>query len=72
MLQATAPWADLPKIREIYNNCPAGSHVDHIYPLRGRNTCGLHVENNLQYLLKEDNLRKSNKLPEEGQYSGLL
>lgn len=63
--KAIPPWADLQAIQNIYNNCPEGYHVDHIYPLKGENSCGLHVENNLQYLPKADNLRKGNKLPEE-------
>lgn len=58
---ATPPWADLNKIKEIYNNCPEGMHVDHIVPLRGKNVCGFHVENNLQYLTPEENTRKSNR-----------
>lgn len=64
-LQAIPPWANLVEIADMYFNCPKGYHVDHIYPLRGKNTCGLHVENNLQYLTAEDNLKKSNKLPDE-------
>ena len=63
-LNATPKWANLQKIKEIYNNCPQGYHVDHIIPLQGKNVCGLHVENNLQYLLARDNLVKSNKLLE--------
>lgn len=65
LLNATPPWADLDKIKEIYRNCPEGYHVDHIYPLKANNSCGLHVENNLQYLTIEDNLRKSNKIMDE-------
>jgi hypothetical protein len=62
ILNATPPWADLDKIKEIYLNCPEGYHVDHIYPLKGVNSCGLHVENNLQYLTAEENLRKGNRI----------
>lgn len=59
-LKATAKWADLDKIRNIYRECPAGFHVDHIVPLQGVQVCGLHVEGNLQYLSAEENLKKSN------------
>lgn len=59
--QVTPSWADTLKINDIYNNCPEGYHVDHIIPLNGKLVSGLHVENNLQYLLAEDNIRKSNK-----------
>ena len=57
----TPSWANLSKIREKYNNCPKGFHVDHIVPLRGTTVSGLHVEYNLQYLFSDDNLKKSNK-----------
>lgn len=59
--RATPAWADLNTIREIYYNCPKGMHVDHIVPIKGENVCGLHVENNLQYLTKQENLEKGNK-----------
>jgi hypothetical protein len=61
ILQRTPKWADLVKIKEIYNSCPEGYHVDHEIPLQGKLVSGLHVENNLQYLLAKDNLQKHNK-----------
>lgn len=59
---ATPKWADLEKIREIYNNCPEGFDVDHIIPLKGEKygICGLHTESNLQYLPSSENGSKSN------------
>jgi hypothetical protein len=58
--QQLPAWANLKKIEQIYVNCPAGFHVDHIIPLKGLKASGLHVESNLQYLLAKDNLRKRN------------
>lgn len=60
-LQQTPKWADLKAIRDFYNNCPDGYHVDHIIPLQGKNVRGLHVLENLQYLPAVENKRKSNK-----------
>ncbi len=62
---AIPPWADLLKIKEIYKNCPPTYHVDHIVPLKGQYVCGLHVENNLQYLPATENLKKRNKYEED-------
>lgn len=61
LLQAIPKWADLEAIEEFYKNRPEDCHVDHIIPLQGKNVCGLHVLNNLQYLPAAENLRKSNK-----------
>lgn len=58
---AVPKWADLNKIKEIYNNCPTGYEVDHVIPLQGKFVCGLHVEDNLQYLPIKANRQKYNK-----------
>lgn len=50
------------KIQKFYDNCPEGMVVDHIIPLLGKNVSGLHVLSNLQYLSREDNEKKGNKL----------
>lgn len=63
--QATPKWANLDNIKKFYLLCPTGYHVDHIIPLNNDIVCGLHVENNLQYLLAVENLKKGNKFTEE-------
>jgi hypothetical protein len=60
-LQATPAWVNLEAIKKIYTQCPKGYHVDHIVPLQGKNVCGFHVENNLQYLKADENIRKGNR-----------
>lgn len=59
--QATPPWANIDLMNEIYKNRPEGYHVDHIIPIKGKTVCGLHCEQNLQYLPIAENLSKSNK-----------
>lgn len=67
-LKATPKWADLNKIAAIYAECIKISketgikhHVDHDIPLRGKNVCGLHCENNLRIIPAKINLQKRNK-----------
>jgi 5-methylcytosine-specific restriction endonuclease McrA len=64
-LKATPSWCDKDLIKAIYKNCPEGFHVDHIIPLKGKNVCGLHIPENLQYLSSEENIKKSNILLDE-------
>lgn len=59
---AIPQWADMGKINEFIGGCPPGFDVDHILPLAGKNVCGLHVLDNLQYLPKRDNNSKYNRV----------
>lgn len=51
--------ADIKAIQEFYLNCPLGHEVDHIIPI---SKGGSHSLDNLQYLTKEENRKKSNKI----------
>jgi hypothetical protein len=69
----TPPWLtpeQREKIKEVYAEARRLSrqtgkihHVDHIYPLVGRDSSGLHVPWNLQILTGSENCKKSNKAP---------
>lgn len=62
-LGALPSWADLTGIELLYAEAAAkGMHVDHIYPLRGKAVCGLHVLENLCLLTPLENLRKGNRV----------
>jgi hypothetical protein len=68
-LNRTPKWADFDKIQMYYNVCAFFNevngytkyHVDHVVPLQGKNVSGLHVQNNLQVILAQDNVRKGNR-----------
>lgn len=50
---------DIDALQQIYLNCPDGHEVDHIHPV---SKGGLHSPENLQYLPKQQNRKKSNKI----------
>ena len=67
--QAMPKWANKFFISEIYHlaklrtkHLGVPHEVDHVIPLRGRNVCGLHVENNLRVVPKAINRAKGNAL----------
>lgn len=71
-LQATPPWVDKEhkaSIKEIYTASKAlkkakgiDFEVDHIEPLKGKNSCGLNVWWNLRVVPAKENRQKYNKL----------
>lgn len=48
------------EMRDFYANCPEGYEVDHIIPI---SKGGRHCMDNLQYLTREENRKKFNKMP---------
>jgi hypothetical protein len=70
VLNATPPWADHARIAEVYalaalfqQKTGIEFHVDHIWPLKGENFCGLHIHQNLRPISKAENLEKGNARP---------
>lgn len=64
-LKRVPSWADRAKIAEIYAErkrieleTGLPHHADHMVPLQGKYVSGFHVENNLEILTDEANLRK--------------
>jgi len=69
--QAMPVWADRKKMKEIYEECRqitkvtgVKHHVDHYYPLKGSDVCGLHNEYNLRVIPAADNQAKGNRKPD--------
>lgn len=65
---AMPKWANVLAIKEIYDKCPEGYHVDHWAPLQGVNVCGLHTAENLQYIPASINISKGNSFKDTDAY----
>jgi hypothetical protein len=73
--RATPPWLTIEHRREILavyelaerltRETGVTHHVDHIFPIKGKNCSGLHVPWNLRAIPAKENLRKSNKVLEQ-------
>lgn len=67
----TPPWVNQSEIFEIYKKCQEMNNnskkysVDHIWPLNGKDFCGLHVPWNLRIITTTENASKCNKRPYE-------
>ena len=74
--QASPPWltnkqwnemaAKYELAREMTERTGILHSVDHINPIAGKNSCGLHVPWNLRVVLDTVNRRKTNKEPDDG------
>lgn len=68
--KAMPSWADKHVIHFFYTTMKylrkegINVHVDHVIPLFGKYVCGLHTHTNLQLLMADMNIRKSNKFEE--------
>lgn len=78
-LRQMPPWADRDAIKAVYSEAAALTaatgvqhHVDHVFPLKGRNSCGLHVAANLRVTTAAENIKKSNREPSHEQAMAML
>lgn len=70
--RATVAWGNKDAMRWFYDEAArltketgVRHEVDHIYPLQGKYSSGLHWEGNMQILTRSENARKRNKMPTE-------
>ena len=69
VIQATPPWVNREDLWLVYHAAAERRkrgedvHVDHVMPIKGKASCGLHVPWNLQILPAKENLEKFNKEP---------
>lgn len=68
---ACPAWVNKDELLRIYKECPDGHEVDHIHPLSGKTSSGLHVPWNLWYLPPAENQRKNNRLLSDQELSQL-
>lgn len=74
--QARPEWANKFFIEEAYHLAQIRSklfqerwEVDHVIPIKGKDVCGLHVENNLQVIPRSINASKQNRFTKHYQWS---
>ena len=67
--QATPVWADKEAMYTFFveavrltRQTAIPHEVDHIYPLKGKNSCGLHCQTNLQVIPSVINRKKKNRM----------
>ena len=53
--------------RQRTHNTGIQHHVDHIFPIAGKHSCGLHAPWNLQILTQQENDAKGNKMPPDSE-----
>lgn len=70
--ESMPPWADQSEILKFYTEATRLTRetgipheVDHIYPVKSKTSCGLHLPWNLQVLTRAENRKKANRLPED-------
>jgi len=65
--QAVPPWADRKATAEVYRRARElrdlgfDVHVDHVFPIRGEDVCGLHWHGNLEIIDGHENKLKGNR-----------